>query len=104
MVNNLKLYIMNLGTAVKTIRNNNGLKQNEFAERLGITQAYLSQIENNKKKPSLEVIEQIATSTNTPIPVLFWFSITEKDVSNKKLDSFKLLKPIVDKMLDSIFN
>ena len=95
---------MNLGISIKTIRKNSGLKQYKFAKELGITQPYLSQIENNYKKPSYEVIENIAKITNTPLPILFWFGVTEKDVRKDKLRVFMMLKPTIDKLIRIIFS
>ena len=95
---------MNLGQAVKRVRKNKGLNQEQFCNKIGITQSFLSGIENNKKKPSIDVIQKIAEVVDMPLPVLFWFTITEKDVHQTKLDAFKLLKPTVDKVVTDLFN
>ena len=94
---------MKIGMSIKTIRKNRNETQIVFSEKIGITQAYLSQIENGQKKPSMELIENISLITDTPIPVLFWFGISESDVCDWKIDSFRLLKPIIDLLLNSIF-
>ena len=44
---------MNLGQAIKDLRKTKGIKQGDFAIECGITPAYLSQIENNKREPNL---------------------------------------------------
>lgn len=95
---------MNLGQSIKTVRKNKGFKQKDFCTKVGITQSYLSSIENGKKKPSIEVLEKIANTVNIPIPVLFWFTVTENDVDKRKLEMFKLLKPSVDKLIADLFN
>jgi transcriptional regulator with XRE-family HTH domain len=43
---------MSVGARVKFAREYLGLKQPEFAERLGVKQSYLSYVENDKRKPS----------------------------------------------------
>ena len=93
---------MNLGNAIKTVRKNKGLKQKQFCELIGITQSYLSGIENGNKKPSIDVLEKIAETVNIPIPVLFWFTVSEDDVNERKLEMFKLLKPSVDKLITEL--
>lgn len=43
---------MTLGERFKFVRKNNELNQKEFAQRLGISQAHVSKIENGSEKPS----------------------------------------------------
>jgi len=95
---------MNLGLAVKTLRKNKGLTQSNFCEMVGITQSYLSQVENGNKEPSIDVVKKIADALGTPIPVLFWFTLTEEDVDESKVEVFKLLKPSVDSLVNAFFN
>ena len=95
---------MNLGLAVKTLRKNKGLTQGNFCEMVGITQSYLSQVENGNKEPSIDVVKKIADALGTPMPVLFWFTLTEEDVDESKVEVFKLLKPSVDSLIDAFFN
>ena len=89
---------MNLGLAVKTLRKNKGLTQGNFCEMVGITQSYLSQVENGNKEPSIDVVKKIADALGTPMPILFWFTLTEEDVDDNKREVFKLLKPSVDSL------
>jgi len=95
---------MNLGLAVKTLRKNKGLTQGNFCEMVGITQSYLSQVENGNKEPSIDVVKKIADALGTPMPILFWFTLTEEDVDDNKREVFKLLKPSVDSLVDAFFN
>ena len=66
---------MDLGKAIKQLRKQKNYKQKQFCEIVEITQSYLSLIESNKKKPSLEVLEKIASKLETPFAVLFWFTL-----------------------------
>lgn len=95
---------MNLGKAVKDLRKIRGLTQCNFCEKIGITQSYLSQVENGVKEPSIDVLKKIADALDTPIPVLFWFTLSEEDVDDNKREVFKLLKPSVDSLIDAFFN
>ena len=96
---------MDIGTAIKRLRKERvpQLNQAEFASCIGITQAYLSQIERGHKKPSLEVIEKIAKDFEVPLPIMFWFGVEESDINPAKREYFNFLKPSIDKMIDSLF-
>ena len=95
---------MNLGQSIKIVRKNKGLKQKDFCDKVGITQSYLSGIENGKKKPSIDVLEKISDAVNIPIPIMFWFTVTENDVDSSKLEMFKLLKPSLDRLITDLVN
>ena len=47
-----------IGDVLKRTRAIYGLKATEMSELLEISKSYLSEIENNKKKPSLELLEK----------------------------------------------
>ena len=95
---------MNVGRAIKTLRLNEGMRQGEFARFVGISQNNLSRIENNKKKPTIKMLQIIADATETPLAVLFWFTVSEEEVNINKTYLFRLLKPIIDKLMYTLFN
>ena len=47
-----------IGDVLKRTRNIYGYKASEMSALLGISPSYLSEIENNKKQPSLELLEK----------------------------------------------
>ena len=49
-----------IGDVLKRTRAIYGYKANEMSSALGISASYLSEIENNKKQPSLELLEKYA--------------------------------------------
>lgn len=51
---------MNIGAAIKNIRNNKGMSQTELAEKVNITQSMLCQIERGSKSPSLPLSVELA--------------------------------------------
>lgn len=63
-----------LSEALRLIRVFHDLKQNELAERLGISKSYLSEIERGKKSPSMEVIQQYASEFRMPVSSILFFS------------------------------
>ena len=96
---------MEIGQAVKKIRKSQPKEygQAEFAKKIGISQTYLSQIENGHKDPSTEVLNKIAKVFKTPLPIMFWMGIEESDVRPDRLDIFRKLKPTIDDLIDSCF-
>lgn len=94
---------MNIGNAIHTVRKQKDLSQKEFSELVGIDQSYLSMIENNKKKPSMKLLEKISQETKTPLPILLFFSLSEEDVSPKKRDLYRVLFPHVKEIVGDIF-
>lgn len=49
-----------------------GERQKDFAARAGISQAYLSQIMNGHRRPSLAVAARIARATGNAVPLEIW--------------------------------
>jgi transcriptional regulator with XRE-family HTH domain len=95
---------MNYGKAINILRVDR-MKQTQsiFAECIGITQTYLSQIETGAKKPSTDLLEKIAEYVDIPMPILFWNSITEEDVKEDRIEAYRLLKPTTDALVASFF-
>ena len=56
---------MDVGTKIKNLRKNKGLTQEGFARETGISRSYLSDLENNRKSPTIETLEKIAKKMNT---------------------------------------
>ncbi len=95
---------MKLGQSIKRLRVNKARQiQGLFAQNIGITQTYLSQIENDQKEPSTEVLQKIANYLEIPLPILFWYGIEESDIRPEKAEYFKVLKPAVDSLVECFF-
>ena len=94
---------MDLGQTIKSIRMQKGLKQNQFAELCEITQAYLSQIENNLKEPNLSTLKVISDKLETPLPILFFLSLDNNDVKPEKAEAFKMIAPSVKSLVNQFF-
>lgn len=59
------------GKYIEQWREKNKLSQKECAELLGITQAYLSEIEANKKVPSVLLLEAMSKKTGKSVEHFF---------------------------------
>jgi len=77
---------VNIGRSIKLVRTMAELKQGEMAERLGITQNYLSLLENNKAEPSLSLLRRISDEFNVPINFLLLESSVEFESSDPEED------------------
>ena len=95
---------MKIGTAIKKLRKELTPKvtQGDLALVIGISQTYLSQVEGNLKEPSLDVLMKISEYFNKPLPIIFWFSLEESDIDDYKKEYFRLLKPSIDKLIESL--
>ena len=65
---------MRLSEALRLIRVFHDIKQNELAERLGISKSYLSELERGKKSPSIEIVRQYASEFQMPVSSILFFS------------------------------
>lgn len=94
---------MNLGQTIRFFRKKRGYKQNEFAEQCHMSQTYLSQIENNQKEPNLSTLKEISRNLEIALPILFFLSIDEEDISKEKREIFKIISPTINKMIHSLY-
>lgn len=69
---------MDIGKVIKEARKSKGLKQQSFAEMCGITQTYLSQIENNVKEPTISLLKRIAENATLTITYFVFFIFRER--------------------------
>ena len=73
-----------MGEALRLLRIFNGYKSAELAQMFGISQSYVSELENNKKQPTMEVLDKYATVFGMKKSTLFLFAESlEKDKQNK---------------------
>lgn len=81
---------------IKEIRIKKGITQEELSRRTGITQNYLSELENNKKKnPSFETVLKISLALGEEIRKIY---IASSDIEEMKK---KMNELIEEKGIDS---
>jgi len=90
-----------IGDILKKTRNIYGYKASEMSEKLEISKSYLSEIENNKKKPSLDLLEKYSEIYGIKLSSLILLSenFDEAKKTNKG-DAFirNLMIRLIDKM------
>ena len=91
---------MKLGRTISELRNRRGIKQKKLAQLCGVSAAYLSQIEHDKRQPTLSVLDAISKKLHVPLPLLFFLSIDERDVPGSKRAIFTALEPTLRSLVD----
>lgn len=79
---------MDLHNRIKTIRTKEGLTQEEFAAKLGISRGNYSQIELGRQNPTLEIIAKIARNYNVTYAYLI--------DGDSKINTAQVNEPIID--------
>ena len=79
---------MTLGKEIRQRREKQGWTQQVLAEKVGITGAFLSEIETGKKRPSYETLSRLATV----------FNCTAGNLLNHELDEVRVEKHVDEKI------
>jgi len=85
-----------MNRALKLIRQYHRLSQTELAKQISISTSYLSELENGRKEPSLDLLHRYAEHFKVPLSSLVVFSETlSGEHNNSKARAFvskKMLK------------
>ncbi len=60
------------GARVRELRQEKNMLQGELADKVGIRESFVSNIETAKKEPCLEVIKMLADGLGVSLRKLFW--------------------------------
>jgi transcriptional regulator with XRE-family HTH domain len=83
--------------AFRVVRAAHGWQQTDMAQRLGISSSALSLIEAGKRKPSMKVVDKLATVMNVPSALIVLLASDEADASDENVSAMAkaLLKLLV---------
>ena len=84
---------MNIGNAIRQVRQHFGVSQVEMSDRTGISQTSISQIESGTKNPSKRTIQKICEAFEIPEAVLYVMGMEDSDVPDTRKGAFKELYP-----------
>lgn len=84
---------MNIGNAIKQVRQHFGISQVELSEQTGLSQTSISQIENGAKNPSRKTIEKICATFEIPEAILYVMGMNDEDVPASRKHAYKELYP-----------
>ena len=75
-----------MGEALRLLRIFNGYKSAELAEKLELSQSYVSELENGKKQPTMEVLDKYAKVFEMKKSTLMLFaeSLEGEEIKNDK--------------------
>jgi len=90
-----------MNDALRLVRVFHDMSQKTAAEKLGLSKSYVSEIENNRKKVSMETLERYSSAFNIPMSSLMLFA-EQHDQSSKSDDVRLYIADKVLKMLDWI--
>lgn len=61
-----------MNNKIKSIRIKKGISQNKLANLVGVTRQYMSEIENEKKIPSIKIALLISKNLKKPVEEIFF--------------------------------
>ncbi|MGD9994033.1 MAG: helix-turn-helix domain-containing protein [Salinivirgaceae bacterium] len=94
---------MQIGATIKKLRKEKGITQIDFSKRCGISQTYLSQIENDERNPTVDVLEKISNVLEIPYPVLSFLSITIDSVPEDKKEIYQRMEKVMFGLVEDVF-
>lgn len=94
---------MNIAEKITRLRKDKKMSQSDLAERTGLTQTYISQIERGKQSPTLKSLEKISQALGIPFPVLSFLALEDSDIDPKKLEAFKMISADISEMIEKVF-
>lgn len=74
------------GEALKQLRKNRGLTTTELAEKVAVSQSYISRFENNKAVPDVEMLGKILEALDSNLAT-FFYNEKESSVDLQELQS-----------------
>lgn len=94
---------MNIGKAIKELRNEKGLNQRELAAECGLTQTSLSQIESGAKRPNPGTLKKLCEYFKLPEPALYILATELTDVPAEKQQLYQSLFPNLRNLMLDLF-
>ena len=92
---------MNIGKAIRTLRQKQNMTQEELAERIGMSVNSVSTWELNKVFPPKESIKRICEALGVPQSYFLLSTIEEKDIPEEKRVLYRAsLEPLRNELLE----
>jgi transcriptional regulator with XRE-family HTH domain len=91
---------MNVGQAIKTLRQKNGMTLVQLAARCGMSKTALCNLEKGRAYPPKATVEKLCQAFDIPQSFLLMASIEESDIPEEKRVLYHaLLVPLRDELL-----
>ena len=93
---------MNIGTAIKKLRQRHNISQLNLVKKLGISQGYLSLIEKGDREPSFELVKHIAEALDIPQQLILIIACANSTHNKKYARQLKKITLAIDDILNVI--
>lgn len=87
--------MVNIGGTIKKYRIMSNLKQTELAKKVKVTPTYISAVENNRKEPSISLLNEICRAIHLPKEVLFLEAVSVNDFKKEDREIIDTAKEIM---------
>lgn len=94
---------MKLGKVIGQLIKQKKLTQVEVAERIGKSPTALSQIIKGTYNPNPDTLEKLCNVLEIPQPILYFLTISEKDIPEDKIELYRMLSPALKDFIVRIF-
>lgn len=94
---------MKIGEVINLIIKKKGITQTELAKKIGKSTTALSQIINGVYDPNPETLDKICEVLEVPKAIIYFLTISEKDIPQDKLELYKMLAPTIKDFLVKVF-
>lgn len=91
---------MNLGNAIKYVREKRGITLETLARQTGYSVHYLRQIEDGELSPLPEETGVICFRLDVAVPSVSFLALEESDVAEHKREAFNLLRQPMLNLID----
>ncbi len=92
---------MAIGNAITLLRRRHQMEQKQLADALKISVGYLSQVENDRRKPSIKLLANIADVFKIPLSALLLLVLEEKHFADEnKKELLRMAKPVIEDLID----
>jgi transcriptional regulator with XRE-family HTH domain len=92
-----------IGIIIQAERERLGIKQGILAQKVGISQTFLSQVENGNKNLSFEKISKICKELRIPISALYYLAIEKEDLEPEKHHIFEVINPTIVALIKTLY-
>jgi len=95
---------MKFGKVISELRTQKEISQKDFAKILKISPPYLSLVESDKKRPSLDLLELISKEFDIPLYYFLFKSLEpDVDIHKSKRKDYERITPIINNLIEEFF-
>ena len=92
---------MGIGQAIRTIRTRHKVPQQILANKVGITQGYLSLVEKGLREPGFDLIEKIADTLSIQQQIIFLLACNQTVKCKRFAKPLKNITLLIDDILST---